>query len=124
MSEYQYYEFAAIDKPLTRTEMTELRAVSTRAVITPSGFSNHYEWGDLKADPADWMRRYFDAFVYTANWCSCYVSLRLPKAVFRKAELLKGVKFRVTLLDKRHGHKPSQPIIICVVARIDKADVS
>lgn len=44
MSEYQYYEFAAIDKPLTRTEMVELRAVSTRAVITPSGFTNHAHW--------------------------------------------------------------------------------
>lgn len=43
MSEYQYYEFAAIDRPLTRAEMAELRAVSTRAVITPSGFVNHYE---------------------------------------------------------------------------------
>ena len=63
MSEYQYYEFAAIDRPLTRAEMAELRAVSTRAVIRPSGFVNHYEWGDLKADPADWMRRYFDAFI-------------------------------------------------------------
>jgi len=54
MSEYQYYEFAAIDRPLTRIEMAELRAASTRAVITPGGFSNHYEWGDLKADPAEW----------------------------------------------------------------------
>ena len=53
MSEYQYYEFAAIDRPLTRAEMAELRAVSSRADITPSGFTNHYEWGDLKADPAD-----------------------------------------------------------------------
>ncbi|CAN7756154.1 hypothetical protein SAMN05444679_12545 [Variovorax sp. CF079] len=87
MSEYQYYEFAAIDRPLTRTEMAELRAVSTRAEITPSGFVNHYEWGDLKADPAEWMRRYFDAFVYTANWCSCRLALRVPLATFRKAEL-------------------------------------
>lgn len=51
--------------------MAKLRAVSTRAVTTPSGFVNDYEWGDLKADPADWMRRYFDAFVHTANWYSC-----------------------------------------------------
>jgi len=87
MSEYQYYEFVAIDQPLTRTEMAELRAVSTRAVITPGGFINHYEWGDLKADPADWMRRYFDAFVYSANWCCCHLSLRLPKAVFSEAAL-------------------------------------
>jgi hypothetical protein len=45
MSEYQYFEFAAIDRPLTDGEMAALRAVSTRAVITPSGFVNHYEWG-------------------------------------------------------------------------------
>ncbi len=87
MSEYQYYEFAAIDRPLSRKEMAELRAVSTRADITPRGFANHYEWGELKADPADWMRRYFDAYVYLANWCSCQLSLRLPKTAFRKAEL-------------------------------------
>lgn len=87
MSEYQYYEFAAIDRPLTGAEMAELREVSTRADITPSGFRNHYEWGDLKADPADWMRRYFDAFVYTANWCSCQLTLRFPRSAFSKAEL-------------------------------------
>ena len=45
MSEYQYFEFAAIDRPLTDGEMAALRAVSTRAAITPSGFVNHYEWG-------------------------------------------------------------------------------
>jgi hypothetical protein len=87
MSEYQYYEFAAIDRPLSRAEMAQLRAVSTRAEITSAGFVNHYEWGDLKADPADWMRRYFDAFVYTANWCSCRLALRVPLATFRKADL-------------------------------------
>lgn len=87
MSEYQYYEFAAIERPLSRAEMAQLRAVSTRAEITPAGFMNHYEWGDLKADPADWMRRYFDAFVYTANWCSCRVSVRVPLSTFRQAEL-------------------------------------
>lgn len=87
MSEYQYYEFAAVDRPLTRAEMAELRAVSTRATITLLGFVNHYEWGNLKADPADWMRRYFDAFVYTANWCSCRLALRVPLATFGKAEL-------------------------------------
>jgi hypothetical protein len=87
MSEYQYYEFAAVDRQLTRTEMEELRSVSTRAVITPSGFTNHYEWGDLKADPADWMRRYFDGFVHTANWCSCRLALRVPLATFGKGDL-------------------------------------
>lgn len=87
MSEYQYYEFAAIDRPLTRTEMAALRAVSTRAVITPTSFTNHYEWGNLKADPAEWMQRYFDAFVYTANWSSRWLSLRVPLNIFPKGAL-------------------------------------
>ena len=45
MSEYQYYEFAAIDRPLTRAEMAELRDLSTRAEITSAGLVNHYEQG-------------------------------------------------------------------------------
>lgn len=43
--------------------MAELRSRSSRATITATSFVNEYNWGDLKADPADWMRRYFDAFV-------------------------------------------------------------
>ena len=51
MSEYQYYDFKAIDRALTKAEMAALRSISTRAVITSTSFTNHYEWGDLKADP-------------------------------------------------------------------------
>lgn len=79
MSEYQYYEFLALDRPLTAKEMAQLRAISTRATITPMSFSNHYEWGDLKADPRDLLKRYFDVFVYVANWGTPWVALRLPK---------------------------------------------
>lgn len=35
MSEYQYYEFQAVDQPLNDKEMNELRSSSTRAEITP-----------------------------------------------------------------------------------------
>jgi hypothetical protein len=40
MSEYQYYEFQAIDRPLTERQMDELRKLSTRAEITPTSFTN------------------------------------------------------------------------------------
>jgi hypothetical protein len=79
MSEYQYYEFLALERPLTLEEMAALRDISSRAVITPTSFNNHYEWGDLKADPLDLLRRYFDVFVYVANWGTRWVALRLPK---------------------------------------------
>jgi hypothetical protein len=60
MSEYQYYDFWAIDRALTKAEIAELRSVSTRAVITSTSFTNHYEWGDLKADPLKLLEKYFD----------------------------------------------------------------
>lgn len=87
MSEYQYYEFAAVDAPLTREQQAALRACSSRATITASSFRNEYHWGDLKADPRDWMKRYFDAHVYSAGWASCSLMLRLPREVFDRDDL-------------------------------------
>ena len=80
MSEYQYYEFRTIDRPLTEADVDALRSISTRAEITSTGFTNHYEWGDLKADPLRLLETYFDAFVYVANWGARRFWLRLPRA--------------------------------------------
>jgi hypothetical protein len=80
MSEYQYYEFATVDRPLSAKQQAELRDRSSRATITSHGFTNEYHWGDLKGDPLDWMERYFDAHVYSANWGTCCLLLRLPIA--------------------------------------------
>ncbi|WP_093611272.1 hypothetical protein [Actinoplanes philippinensis] len=80
MSEYQYYEFVALDQALTAKQQGELRAVSSRGRISSSSFVNDYQWGDLKADPAKWMERYFDAHLYLANWGTRRIMLRLPKA--------------------------------------------
>jgi hypothetical protein len=79
MSEYQYYEFQAIDRPLTEKQMDELRGYSTRAQITPSSFVNVYHWSNLKGDPEKWMEKYFDAFLYLANWGTRWFMLRVPK---------------------------------------------
>lgn len=78
MSEYQCYEFAALDRPLSAKQMAELRAISTRAEISPTRFWNEYQWGDLKADPAKLMERYFDAHLYFANWGTRRLMLRIP----------------------------------------------
>jgi hypothetical protein len=78
MSEYQYYEFQALDRLLTQEQMSELRAYSSRAQITPSSFVNEYNWGDFKGNPRQWMEQYFDAFLYFANWGSRRFMLRLP----------------------------------------------
>ena len=87
MSEYQYYDFKAIDRELTKAEMTALRSISTRAVITSTSFTNHYEWGDLKADPLKLLAEYFDAFVYVANWGTRELCFRLPQELVDSKQL-------------------------------------
>src|SRR6476646_3267376 len=79
MSEYQYYEFRAIDRPLTQQEMRELRALSTRAQITSTSFVNYYNFGDFRGSPERLMEKYFDAFLYYANWGTRRFMLRLPR---------------------------------------------
>ncbi|WP_347988389.1 hypothetical protein [Methylomonas sp. AM2-LC] len=87
MSEYQYYEFRTVDYLLTTEQQAELRSRSSRATITATSFINEYHWGDLKGDPLDWMQRYFDAHVYSANWGTCSLMLRLPVSTLDKEML-------------------------------------
>ncbi len=79
MSEYQYYEFQAVDRPLTRQQISELREYSSRAQITPTRFVNSYNWGSFKGNVNQWMERYFDAHLYFANWGTRVVMLRIPE---------------------------------------------
>ena len=81
MSEYQYYEFRSVDRPLTKQEMAELRSLSTRAEITPTRFTNTYHFGNFGGSPEDMIEKYFDAHVYVANWGSFHLMLRLPLGV-------------------------------------------
>jgi hypothetical protein len=79
MSEYQYYEFVAIDRPLDKAAQRALRAISSRAEINATSFTNHYEWGDLKGDPREMVARWFDLHLYLANWGSRRLIMRLPR---------------------------------------------
>jgi hypothetical protein len=87
LSEYQYYEFQAIDRPLTEADRQALRALSTRARITATSFTNSYEWGDFKGDPARLMESWFDLHLYLANWGSRRLMIRLPKRLVDRYRL-------------------------------------
>jgi len=80
MSEYQYYEFLAIDRPLDEGEQAEVRELSTRARITATSFVNEYHWGNFQGDPRKMMERYYDAHLYVTNWGTHQVMFRLPRA--------------------------------------------
>ncbi|MFJ9520995.1 hypothetical protein ACIRPK_22415 [Kitasatospora sp. NPDC101801] len=89
MSEFQFYQFAAIERPLTAEQMVEVRRTSTRAEITPTSFVNTYQWGDFKGSCEQLMESCYDAHLYFANWGDRKVVLRwsaddLPLAVARR----------------------------------------
>lgn len=81
MSEYQYYEFLALDKPLTDEQRAELRKLSSRAEITAARFVNEYNYSDFRGNPEKLMERYFDAFCYLANWGTRRLMFRFPRAL-------------------------------------------
>ncbi len=87
MSEYQYYEFQAIDRPLGSADQDALRALSTRARITATSFTNHYEWGDFKGDPRKLMEQWFDLHLYLTNWGTRRLMMRLPKRFVDRSTL-------------------------------------
>jgi hypothetical protein len=81
MSEYQYYEFLAVDRPLDERQQAEVRALSTRARITATSFTNEYHWGNFRGDPRTMMERYYDAHLHVTNWGTHQVMLRLPRTL-------------------------------------------
>ncbi len=87
MSEYQYYDFQSIDRPLDAAAREALREISSRARITSNSFTNHYEYGSLKADPLRLLARYFDVYVYVANWGARQFAMRLPRRLFDPASV-------------------------------------
>ena len=94
MSEYQYYEFQAVDRALSKEDRAQLRGISSRAQITATSFTNHYDFGDLKANPTDMMNRWFDLHLYLANWGTRRFMIKLPKKFIdrdRFKEFLPGI---------------------------------
>lgn len=81
MSEYQYYEWQTIDRLLTEKEQAEVNKLSSHIAVSPTGAWVDYNWGDFKHDPEEVLAKYFDAFLYMADWGSRTLMFRFPKAL-------------------------------------------
>ena len=105
MSEYQYYEFQAIDRPLEKADHEALRKLSSRARITSTGFTNHYNWGDFHGNPRKMMERWFDLHLYLANWGTRRLMIRIPKRLLDRSRLKEFVREvdEVELLESGDG---------------------
>ncbi len=81
MSEYQRYEFMTIDRPLTREQLDAVDSLSSHIEASSTHALIEYHWGDFKHDPIDVLHKFFDAFLYWANWGSPELAFRFPHGI-------------------------------------------
>jgi hypothetical protein len=81
MSEYQYYEFHAVDRPLSEKEQAEVGSYSNRAEVTSTRAVFTYSYSDFPGDPQKILQKYFDAMLYLTNWGTKQLVFRLPRSL-------------------------------------------
>ena len=79
MSEYQYYEFQAIDRPLTTEEQQAVSKLSSRVEAHPRRAVFEYHYSDLRANAKELLANYYDAMFYIANWGTTRLFFRFPQ---------------------------------------------
>lgn len=99
MSEYQYYEWLAVDRPLTEEEIDDVGGLSSHMdIVTATQAVVTYSWGDFKHDPRKVLLKYFDAMFYVANWGSRQLMFRFPAStVDEEAILTYCIEDRISL---------------------------
>jgi hypothetical protein len=89
MSEYQRYEFMTMDRPLTREQLDAVNRLSSHIEASSTHALIEYQWGDFKHDPIEVLHKFFDGFLYWANWGAPQLALRFLHGVL-PADLLEG----------------------------------
>lgn len=84
MSEYQYYEFQAIDRPLTQEERAAICELSSRVKPTATSASFTYSYGNFRGDPKQVLARYFDIMYYITNWGTQQLMFRFPTSLINR----------------------------------------
>jgi chorismate mutase len=92
MSEYQRYEFMTSDRPLTRAQLDEVNSLSSHIEASSTHAVIEYHWSGFKHDPIKVLHKYFDGFLYWANWGSPRLALRFPHGIL-PADLIDGYDF-------------------------------
>jgi hypothetical protein len=87
VSEYQYYEWQTIDRLLTEAEQAAVNGLSNHIGVTASQAVVTYEWSDFKHDARQVLARYFDDFLYFANWGTRRLMFRFPKGLLDEEAL-------------------------------------
>lgn len=87
MSEYQYYEFQTVDRPLSAEQQAAVRTLSRRVQLSASRAAFNYAYGDFPGDPLEVLEQHFDIMLYIANWGSKQLAFRFPKGTLSVEQL-------------------------------------
>jgi hypothetical protein len=108
MSEYQYYEFAAVDGPISDEGLRYAQGCSSRANVSRVRWQNTYNFGDFHGS-VDTMLKYYDAHFYIANWGTVRLALAFPKGSITpeaiQSYLREGKRYEDTLTVKEIGNR-------------------
>jgi hypothetical protein len=108
MSEYQYFEFTAIDGPISDEGLRYARGCSSRANVSRVRWQNTYTFGDFHGS-VDTLLKYYDAHFYIANWGTVRLGLALPKGSIDpeviQPYLRKGQRHEETLTVRHVGNR-------------------
>ena len=108
MSEYQYYEFAAIDGAISDEGLRYAKGCSSRADVSRVRWQNTYTFGDFHGS-VDTLLKYYDAHFYIANWGTVRLGLAFPKGAIApeaiQPYLRGGERYEETLTVKEIGYR-------------------
>ncbi len=108
MSQYQYYEFMAVDGPISDEGLEYARSCSSRAQVSRVRWQNVYHFGDLHGS-VDTLLKYYDAHFYIANWGTVRLGLVLPQGCLApetiEPYLHGGERYEDTLTVKQVGQR-------------------
>jgi hypothetical protein len=105
MSEYQYYEWLALDRPLDDKQLSEVARLSSHMdTVTPAQAIVTYSFGDFKHDPIKVLAQYFDAFLYVSNWGTTQLAFRFPAPAIDKRSIEPYLREDDVTLSRQGGY--------------------
>lgn len=78
MSEFQYYQFLSLDRPMSADTRRLMASLSSRAQLTSNSAAYTYSYGDFRGDPEQLLHDHFDAMLYLTNWGTRQLMFRFP----------------------------------------------
>jgi hypothetical protein len=113
MSEYQAYYFARVDRPLSGKEIEAVDALSSHMEVGAHSAFVHYHYGDFKHKPLHILKKWFDVFVYYANWGSQTIGFRFNKDAIDVERLVPFEVDEVLMVETSEDH-------VVVLAQFDE----